>query len=72
MTMAMTPVLTAEVAEALAEGRPVVALESTIVTHGMPWPRNLETAQMVEETIREGRCGSRDHRGSGGPVVRGA
>ena len=41
------------VAEALARGAPVVALESTIVTHGMPWPRNLETALGVEEAVRE-------------------
>ncbi|SFA77212.1 pseudouridine-5'-phosphate glycosidase [Poseidonocella pacifica] len=41
-----------EVAEALSAGRPVVALESTIITHGMPYPRNLETARMVEDDIR--------------------
>ncbi|MFA5007566.1 MAG: pseudouridine-5'-phosphate glycosidase [Candidatus Izemoplasmatales bacterium] len=41
-----------EVAEALAAGRPVVALESTIVSHGMPWPENLETAKACEDTIR--------------------
>lgn len=41
------------VAEALADGRPVVALESTIVTHGMPWPQNLEVARRVEATVRE-------------------
>src|SRR5208283_4641374 len=41
-----------EVAEARAKGRPVVALESTIITHGMPYPRNVETARMVEETVR--------------------
>ncbi|PRY95145.1 pseudouridine-5'-phosphate glycosidase [Hasllibacter halocynthiae] len=46
--------IAAEVEEALATGRPVVALESTIVTHGMPLPRNLETARAVEETVREG------------------
>ena len=33
-----------EVAEALAEERPVVALESTLIAHGLPWPRNLEAA----------------------------
>ena len=49
----ITPTLSPEVAEALAEGRPVVALESTIITHGMPWPQNLETARMVEDTVRE-------------------
>lgn len=42
-----------EVAEALAAGRPVVALESTIISHGMPWPQNAETALLVEKTIRE-------------------
>jgi len=45
---------TAEVAEALAGGRPVVALESTIITHGMPWPRNAETARAVEAEVRDG------------------
>jgi pseudouridine-5'-phosphate glycosidase len=38
---------------ALGGGRPVLALESTIVTHGMPWPRNLETARMAEQAVRE-------------------
>jgi pseudouridine-5'-phosphate glycosidase len=41
-----------EVAEAIAAGRPVVALESTIITHGMPHPQNLEMAQRVEAIIR--------------------
>ena len=41
-----------EVARARAEGAPVVALESTIITHGMPWPQNFETAQAVEEELR--------------------
>lgn len=41
-----------EVEAALAAGRPVVALESTIVTHGMPWPRNAEMAASVEAAIR--------------------
>jgi pseudouridine-5'-phosphate glycosidase len=41
-----------DVAAALAHGRPVVALESTIVSHGMPWPRNLETARTVEAEVR--------------------
>ncbi|XP_068129191.1 uncharacterized protein [Hyperolius riggenbachi] len=40
------------VAEALAEGRPVVALESTIITHGMPYPHNIRTASEVEEIVR--------------------
>jgi len=38
---------------ALDTGAPVVALESTIITHGMPWPQNLETARAIETTIRE-------------------
>ncbi|HET9646142.1 MAG TPA: pseudouridine-5'-phosphate glycosidase [Burkholderiaceae bacterium] len=42
-----------EVAEALAAGRPVVALESTLISHGMPWPRNVETALAVEAEVRE-------------------
>ena len=42
-----------EVAEALASGKPVVALESTIISHGMPYPQNVETALRVEETIRQ-------------------
>ncbi len=41
-----------EVVRAAAEGRPIVALESTIITHGMPWPQNLEMAQQVEAEIR--------------------
>ena len=42
-----------EVAEALAAGKPVVALESTIISHGMPYSQNVETALKVEATIRE-------------------
>ncbi len=42
-----------EVAAAIAEGRPVVALESTIISHGMPYPQNVETALEVESIIRE-------------------
>lgn len=42
-----------EVRAAFNAGRPVVALESTIVTHGMPWPDNLTTAREVEDEIRE-------------------
>ena len=41
-----------DVAAALAAGRPVVALESTIISHGMPWPRNAETARAVEAEVR--------------------
>ena len=43
-----------DVAEALAAGRPVVALESTIISHGLPRPRNLEIARRVEEEVRAG------------------
>ena len=42
----------AEVKNALSNKQPVVALESTIIAHGMPYPRNVETAMLVEETIR--------------------
>lgn len=41
-----------EVADALATGKPIVALESTIITHGMPYPQNLEVARTVESDIR--------------------
>lgn len=44
----------AEVAEARAKGAPIVALESTIITHGMPWPQNAETARAVEDDVRAG------------------
>ncbi len=42
-----------EVKAALAEGRPVVVLESTIISHGMPYPQNVETAMNVERIVRE-------------------
>ncbi len=42
-----------EVQQALQEGKPVVALESTIISHGMPYPKNVETALMVEQCIRD-------------------
>ena len=42
-----------EVAEAIAQGKPVVALESTIISHGMPYPQNVEMALQVEKIIRE-------------------
>lgn len=44
--------LSPEVAAAREQGRPIVALESTIIAHGMPWPQNLETAREVEDVIR--------------------
>ena len=45
-----------EVQQALDEGRPVVALESTIISHGMPYPQNVETALRCEAAARE--CGA--------------
>ncbi|MDE8604294.1 pseudouridine-5'-phosphate glycosidase [Marinomonas sp. RSW2] len=42
-----------DVAAAIAAGKPVVALESTIISHGMPWPQNAETAKKVEKIIRD-------------------
>ena len=42
-----------EVKQALSEGRAVVALESTIIAHGMPYPQNVETALKVEQIIRD-------------------
>jgi pseudouridine-5'-phosphate glycosidase len=42
----------AEVAKALSKGAPIVALESTIITHGMPYPQNLEVARQVEADVR--------------------
>lgn len=49
----MTLIYTDEIENALKQGDPVVALESTIITHGMPWPQNLEMAQRVEAVVRE-------------------
>ena len=49
-------VLTDEVAQALADATPVVALESTIISHGMPYPQNVEMATEVERIIREGEA----------------
>jgi pseudouridine-5'-phosphate glycosidase len=45
-------VVSEEVQAAVREGRAVVALESTIISHGMPFPQNLETALAVEEVVR--------------------
>ncbi|HEY4198959.1 MAG TPA: pseudouridine-5'-phosphate glycosidase [Devosiaceae bacterium] len=45
--------ISSEVKKALAAGKPVVALESTIITHGMPYPQNLTMAQDVEKVVRE-------------------
>ena len=41
------------ITQALSKGLPVVALESTIISHGMPYPQNVETALSVEEEIRQ-------------------
>jgi pseudouridine-5'-phosphate glycosidase len=46
-------IFNAEVKDGLACKRPVVALESTIISHGMPYPQNIETARMLENTVRE-------------------
>jgi pseudouridine-5'-phosphate glycosidase len=50
----MTPLLGEEVAQALDEGAPVVALESTIISHGMPYPGNVSMALEVEAIVRAG------------------
>ena len=52
MTTPLPLTFSPEVAEASAAGAPIVALESTIITHGMPFPQNLETARRVEDTGR--------------------
>ena len=44
----------AEVAKARADGAAIVALESTIITHGMPYPQNVESARLVESDVRDG------------------
>lgn len=56
--------VTPEIQEAIDAGKPVVALESTILSHGMPYPQNVEFAHKVEEIVRcRGRCprDDRDH-----------
>ncbi len=45
---------TEEVREALHEGRPVVALESNVITHGLAYPDNAQTAHQVEAAVRKG------------------
>lgn len=42
-----------EIQKALANGQPLVALESTVITHGLPYPQNIDLARKMEETIRE-------------------
>lgn len=46
-------VINPEVADALSAGKPVVALESTIISHGMPYPKNVETALAAEQVVRD-------------------
>ncbi len=46
-------VISDEIKQALAKGQAVVALESTIISHGMPYPENITTAKLLEETVRE-------------------
>ena len=52
-TSAGSPAVTAEVSQALAAGRPVVALETTIIAHGLPRPRNLEVGRALEAQLRD-------------------
>jgi pseudouridine-5'-phosphate glycosidase len=52
MNRAMPVQLAPEVSAALEDGRAVVALESTLITHGLPWPANFETAAAMEDAIR--------------------
>ncbi|MEZ5308404.1 MAG: pseudouridine-5'-phosphate glycosidase [Pyrinomonadaceae bacterium] len=49
----MKPICSEEVREALETGKPVVALESTVIAHGLPYPDNLETARRMESTVRD-------------------
>ncbi|SEQ23847.1 pseudouridine-5'-phosphate glycosidase [Loktanella sp. DSM 29012] len=53
MTSPIPMTYSAEVAAALEAGTPLVALESTIITHGMPFPQNVETARLVEQDVRD-------------------
>ncbi len=48
------PTLSSEVSAALKTNRPLVALESTVITHGLPWPQNLDLARRMEATVRAG------------------
>ena len=45
-----------EVKNAKLRNMPIVALESTIITHGMPYPENLNTARLVEQAVRDGEA----------------
>ena len=65
-----------EVADALRDGAAVVALESTLITHGLPWPVNLETARGSEQAVRAAGAvpatvaviGNMVHVPGGGPI----
>lgn len=48
--------LSSEVADALSDDRPIVALESTVIAHGLPFPQNSETAKALESIVRDGGC----------------
>src|SRR5438034_2727632 len=49
---ALPPAISPEVARALQARSPIVALESTLIAHGLPWPLNIETARAAEEAVR--------------------
>src|SRR5437588_9737058 len=53
MNLSNIMTLLPEVADAISNGQPVVALESTLISHGLPWPINLETAREAEKAVRE-------------------
>src|SRR5437588_8334332 len=52
MNLSNIMTLLPEVADAISNGQPVVALESTLIAHGLPWPVNLETARAAESAVR--------------------
>ena len=54
MTIIDRLVVAPDIAEALAQGRPIVALESTLISHGLPYPQNLEVARASEAAVRSG------------------
>src|SRR5262245_8960433 len=62
--------VSAEVSAAVRDNRPVVALESTLIAHGLPWPANIETAREAEEAIRaEGAVPATIAVAAGVPVI---
>src|SRR5260221_11737191 len=50
----MKLVLSDDISTALVVGRPVVALESTVISHGLPYPQNFQTAKSLEKLVRDG------------------